>query len=115
MGKGRATVVLKRAEQRSGVDLVARTGQNAAAIVVAHIVTQRVNVKRVAANVDVSSRSGIIQNGVPERNATAPEAETADVAAAAGGRVAAERAVGDSQTPVAVVIRLVFVLVSAAA
>src|SRR6266568_529152 len=89
MGKGRATVVLKRAEHRSDVDLVARTGQNAAAIVVAHVVAQRGNRDEV---LKVEDRAGL-QNRVPDDKA--PAGPVVVDAAAVGGRVVAEGAVGD--------------------
>src|SRR6266568_1645956 len=93
MGKGRATVVLKRAEHRSDVDLVARTGQNAAAIVVAHVVAQRGNRDEV---LKVEDRAGL-QNRVPDDKAPAGPVVVDAAAVGVRSRVAADGAVVDCQ------------------
>ena len=67
MGKGRAAVVLERAEHGLGVDLVAGRSQEAAAVIAAEIVAERGN--RACIVRDVGARRAGLQDGIPDLEA----------------------------------------------
>jgi hypothetical protein len=62
MGKGRSAVVLKRAEDGIGVDLVAGASEEATAVIAAQIVAMRGN----CASRDVGARCAGFQDGIPD-------------------------------------------------
>src|SRR6266536_1543598 len=104
MGEGGATVVLKRAKHRIGVDLVARGRQIASAANVDHadiatkVVTKRdygaiVGVEDVRAYT-AGGGGDVLQDSAPNCQRRAPFVVDA---AAVEGRVAAQGAVGDLQ------------------
>src|SRR5437773_10130773 len=91
MGEGRTSVILQWAKHRIGIDLVTHSCQNAAAIIVAEVITVRGSSTVIN---DVSSPSPSLKNSVPNRYRPAA---VVDAATDVGGPVAAKRALGESQ------------------
>jgi hypothetical protein len=65
MCKGGATIVLQRAKQRIGINLIARTVQISVTVVTADVIAERVNRPEVAD--DTVSAGAHIENGVAHK------------------------------------------------
>ena len=87
MREGRAAIILQRPEHRIGIDLVPRTRQRPAAVIVAKVVTQRRHPVH-----NVCARRAGFQNVVLKPNGTVAVVEDA---AASSSRVAADRGLAD--------------------
>ncbi|PYJ48569.1 MAG: hypothetical protein DME87_12235 [Verrucomicrobia bacterium] len=101
MREGASAVTLQRAEQRIGVDLIARAGQHAAAVIAGEVVTQggeRADVE------DGSAGRASVHDGIPHLDYRS--SKVVDRAAIIGGsRVAAKGAVLQYQRLTAIKIQ----------
>src|SRR5439155_7578221 len=105
MGEGRAAIVLERAEDRVGIDLVAGSSQETATVVTAKVVA--VGSDRCSITNDICSRATGFKNSISNLD----RAGGIDTAALLGGGVTADRAIGDNTaavdaTPVTEVSRI---------
>ena len=100
MGKGRASVILQRSEERIGIDLVANRSQKTTAIISANIVAVRGN--RAAVVNDISAGGTSFQDCVPNLELRKGDEDVAaeGTCVAGDGAVADDTATGDTTTTV---------------